>query len=63
MRIQGRKPTKVLAVFEEGKPPVPCKYKIKDRYGQEETVVIHKITTTRHHSAGNFATFSATKFL
>ena len=45
MRIQGRKPTKVLAVFEEGKPPVPCKYKIKDRYGQEETVVIHKITS------------------
>lgn len=45
MRIQGRKPTKVLAVFEEGKTPVPCKYKIKDRYGQEETVVIHKITS------------------
>ena len=45
MPMQGRRPTKVLAVFEEGKPPVPCKYKIKDRYGQEETVAIHKITS------------------
>ena len=36
-------PVKVLAVFEEGKPPMPCKYKIADRSGNIETVSIHKI--------------------
>ena len=36
-------PVKVLAVFEEGKPPMPCKYKIADRSGNVETVPIHKI--------------------
>ncbi len=36
-------PVKVLAVFEEGKPSMPCKYKITDRRGNIETVPIHKI--------------------
>ena len=45
MRMQVRRPMKVLAVFENGKPPMPCKYKIKDENGIEETVSIHKITS------------------
>ena len=45
MRVQVRKPTKVLAVFEEGRPPMPCRYKIKDERNEEQTVVIHKITS------------------
>ena len=36
-------PVIVLAVFEVGKPPMPCKYKFTDRCGAEETIPIHKI--------------------
>ena len=43
MRIRTETPVKVLAVFENGKPPMPCKYKIKDRFGEVETVPIHRI--------------------
>lgn len=43
MEAPSGKPVKVLAVFEAGKPPRPCKYKITDRSGNEETIYIHKI--------------------
>ena len=36
-------PVKVLAVFEVGKPPTPCRYKIIDRSGNEESIPVHKI--------------------
>lgn len=31
-------------VFEKGRPPTPCRYKIFDERGNEETVSIHRIT-------------------
>ncbi|MDD6043442.1 MAG: hypothetical protein PUB87_06795 [Eubacteriaceae bacterium] len=37
-------PIKVLAVFEKGNPPVPCKYKVVDNRGEVETIAINKIT-------------------
>ena len=37
------KTVKVLAVFEEGKPPMPCRYKITDISGNVETIPIHRI--------------------
>lgn len=44
MIAQSSGPTKVLAVFEQGKPPVPCKYKITDGRGNEHTISIDKVT-------------------
>ena len=44
MHPQFNEPIKVLAVFEKGTPPVPCKYKVINRYGEVEIVSINKIT-------------------
>ena len=38
------KELKVLAVFEKGNPPLPCKFKITDTQGEEHTINVDKIT-------------------